>query len=1046
MPAHNPTTASNKGHPPAGPSAADPGQIASTNATVNAFLKGARKPSWLTAGGSTPGASSLTSKTKPHSPLPVPVVLPSPAPSDEPSPALSSSLDSPNIHLNIPPAALPDAVNMGPSTSRASSTLPVTDARFVHEPVLRDPTSTGQGSLGPGAGGKHPAAEPAAPQHVVPANSGTSYGAAPMETRSSRSGSITGHESNQGLVIGAPPTAKRRRLEPAPNLSMSSLKPIILEHIQRTGGEAGLRVDVDKPRMQLLMAACEQGDYFFVALHQLFAIWSEMSQEAYRILQLPADIVDQAFSTMEQLLKKNQSVSPEHRRFFANFPDNWAGQQQQSQGFLSRAKLVAQFLEKMVKEYETLTRDTANRRYPYLVEELRDQLGCHSPVLQGIFFTANRRRLGVMDGPLGNQIEQAFKADQKQQLERGNGMAREAFKQQLIQNYKDYVEAATKGRHHGASIQGPTDAQAQMKFGAPPVPSPVVHPSQLQFASPTLPQQQSPFVPIMPAAGSVDLTAAGHLQMRYQPPPSPSSAGFNSLASAIGVPPASPYQTPVQYFHPQQQQFQQAMLARSPSGMLTSPRFHYSPAYSSAPTAPTLQPQPAGGKGQLAQAAAGLNGTRLNRHAPHAPQVAMQRMQQAATQRTGAAQLRDRIIPPKDVVIARPDWPYDPTDRKSIMNSLHQAHVRSPKRILKNGGAERVYQAVKSLPVSPTLLASKNELYVFHFDVTEEQLRLAGRRFNPSGSLISVVEHFNGMLRWRARCCIPKTRNQIPSEQEWVTLDVSWPANIFMSLNRKPLDIRKQPHNGKDLAVELTDHLIIGTNVLRVGYPQKAGVAVDSRRFLSVELLETVSHSDILNSIWENGVISEDVTMQIIKKRLAPPDDDDGLVIEASDISIDLADPFSSVLFEVPARGADCTHLECFDLETWLNTRPSKPKIKCHHTQVECDCPNTPEPSSPDKWRCPICFKDARPYSLRIDEFLLKVRSQLKEQGKLNTKCLHVKADGTWFVVVEEDDDEDSDGETSPAGGPTGVSLPKKKAPAAPVAARRQEVEVIEID
>lgn len=917
---------------------------------------------------------------------------------------------------------------------------------------------------------------------------------------------------------------------------MSALKPIILEHIQRTGGEAGLRVDVDKPRMQLLMAACEQGDYFFVALHQLFAIWSEMPQETYRILQLPADIADQGFSTMEQLLKKNQSVSPEHRRFFANFPDNWAGQQQ-SQGLLSRANLVAQFLEKIVKEYEALTRDTANRRYPYLVEELRDQLGCHSPVLQGIFFTANRRRLGVIDGALGNQIEQAFKVDQKQQFENGGGMAREAFKRQLIVKYKEYVEAANKARY-GASSQGPADAQAQVKFAAPPVSAPVVHP-QLQFASPTLPQQQSLFVPTMPAAGCVDLTASGQLQMRYQPPPPPSLAGFTTLASPIGGPSGQPYQAPVQYPHPQQkfqqavhtrsspvlqqpQQFQASPQQQSPilqqhtihqpmppsamiqmhqqminqqminqqqqqqqlnqqqqnsmhyrtqlgrfetemeklrqrqypqglgivttgldqaQGMLTSPRLQYSPGQPSTPKAHTMQPQP-GGNAQFAQTAAGLNGSRLNRHAPQLP---MQRMQPAATQRHGAAHLRDTIIPPKDFVIARPDWPYDPSDRKSIMNSLHQAHVRSPKRILKNGGTERVYQAVKSLPVSPTSLASKNELYVFRFEVTGEQLRLAGRSFNPSGSLIPVVEHFNGMLRWRVRCCIPKTRNQIPTEQEWVTLDVSWPANIFMSLNRKHLDIRKQPHNGKDLAVELTNHLILGTNVLRVGYPQKPGVAVDSRRFLSVELLETVSHSDILNSIWENGVISEDVTMQIIKKRLTPPDDDDGLVIEASDISIDLADPFSSVIFEVPARGANCTHLECFDLETWLNTRPSKSKIKCHHTQVECDCQNTPEPSSPDKWRCPICFSDARPYSLRIDEFLLKVRSQLKEEGKLNTKCLHVKADGTWFVVVEEDDDEDSDRETSPAG-PAGLSLLKKKAPAAPVAARRQEVEVIEID
>jgi zinc finger MIZ domain-containing protein len=52
------------------------------------------------------------------------------------------------------------------------------------------------------------------------------------------------------------------------------------------------------------------------------------------------------------------------------------------------------------------------------------------------------------------------------------------------------------------------------------------------------------------------------------------------------------------------------------------------------------------------------------------------------------------------------------------------------------------------------------------------------------------------------------------------------------------------------------------------------------------------------------------------------------------------------------------------------------------------------EPSNPDKWKCPICFKDARPYSLRIDIFLLSVRRQLEKEGKLYTKCVLVAADG----------------------------------------------------
>ena len=418
------------------------------------------------------------------------------------------------------------------------------------------------------------------------------------------------------------------------------------------------------------------------------------------------------------------------------------------------------------------------------------------------------------------------------------------------------------------------------------------------------------------------------------------------------------------------------------------------------------------------------------------------------------------LMPPLGTLITRTEWPYDPSDRKALLMSLHQAHVRSPTRVIKKGETERCYQATKLLPLEPTPIAPKETLYEFRFQVAEDQLPLAAIGSRVSAALLPVVEHSNGSLRWRIRCCMVSTWPEAPAEQDWVTLDTSWPCLIHMMLNDKVLEIRRHTHNGRDLPIEVTDMVVAGTNVLEIAFHEAPGEGIQNR-LLAVEMLETFNHSTIVNSIWSRGIVPEVETLDTIRGRLTSSTDDD-VAFEAPDLSIDLADPFSSTIFKIPVRGDSCTHMECFDLENWLNTRPAKTPVKCSHKPAQCACVVPVEPSNPDKWRCPICSKDARPCSLRIDGFLLKVRRQLEEEGKLHTKCLRVKADGSWSVVLEDGDDgaSDDDGPVVVAGpsratAATPPSLPAvrrtsqapaaRRMPQAPVAMRR-EVEIIEID
>jgi hypothetical protein len=175
--------------------------------------------------------------------------------------------------------------------------------------------------------------------------------------------------------------------------------------------------------------------------------------------------------------------------------------------------------------------------------------------------------------------------------------------------------------------------------------------------------------------------------------------------------------------------------------------------------------------------------------------------------------------------------------------------------------------------------------------------------------------------------------------------------------------------------------------------------------FLAVEIVEILHHAEILDLCQQNH-IPESFTLNKIKKSLAgpAPGDDDDFAMVISDLAIDLADPFTARIFEIPVRGNTCLHRECFDLKTFLLTRNSKVK-------------RPEQPCMIDTWKCPLCSKDARPYSLQIDDFLASVRASLEDQGLLDVKAIWIGPDGKWRPKIEEctgiADDESSDDESS---------------------------------
>lgn len=420
-----------------------------------------------------------------------------------------------------------------------------------------------------------------------------------------------------------------------------------------------------------------------------------------------------------------------------------------------------------------------------------------------------------------------------------------------------------------------------------------------------------------------------------------------------------------------------------------------------------------------------------------------------------ATQIRNPLVPPSGHVIDRSEHPHSHQEKKSLLMSLHQVNARSPDRTRRNGDAdERYYQSVHSFAVRPLRLAFYHEVT---FEVSPDQFsrlckqktlpQLSGGNASQPRVPLQVREYGDHSLRFRVRCCRLRSEQLAIPESEWVTKDMSWPDHIFVHVNEQKLTIRRGTHNGKDLPIELTDFILAGKNTIKVAVPRTGPTAGGKQGifFLAVEIIEIASHAALMSDIESNRRVQREETLGKIRTRVdaAPGDDDEIAVIDrtgstARELSISLTDPFSASIFRVPARGATCTHLECFDLETWLTTRPAKQQIKCGHRDV-CTCTKRLEPTEPDKWKCPICFEDARPGSLRIDSFLEDVRKHLEKQNHLDVKSILVAGDGTWRPVEEPDDDDD---EGSDGDGPANVARRSTSAlrRSAPV------VEVIELD
>ncbi|KAF3048937.1 hypothetical protein E8E11_003099 [Didymella keratinophila] len=318
---------------------------------------------------------------------------------------------------------------------------------------------------------------------------------------------------------------------------------------------------------------------------------------------------------------------------------------------------------------------------------------------------------------------------------------------------------------------------------------------------------------------------------------------------------------------------------------------------------------------------------------------------------------------------------------------LHQAHLRSPVLRAANLSSPSYY-FWQGFVLEPQRLKNANaaiEKLSFTFG-TKDLESIAQAMPVPAGAPEArLIDEDHKMVRLR---CVKWPVDPAPRDEEWAIADNSWIPYSTFSLNGRPLECRKKLHYGKDLPVDLTPLITKGEHILEVSVMSNSDDHTYRNYLIAVEYLGVMTRHSIEQRCRKKTVTAQAVIGDIKRKLSASAIDDDEIVLMESTLTINLRDPFSaSKICDTPVRGKACLHNECFDLDTFLETRPRKG-----------------DATAADQWRCPICKADARPSSLCVDGFLVEVRKELERKGLLDTRAIVVSQNGSWKPKPEERD------------------------------------------
>ena len=748
------------------------------------------------------------------------------------------------------------------------------------------------------------------------------------------------------------------------------------------------RKQIDEARLVLLIEACDCKDIACLALHQL-----------YCLLHLHPEVLPNVSSSrhgqeglkvLGTILAPNSSLLPQSLRWFSKFPGPMPVLLRQSTKY--RAAMIAAYrdIPELGKEYQNLHNSCYRQRTPPFACTIERFLGLKSPTLQRVIFKAILRSLwphGLHDG-CRDSAESFFDREQeglralKQRLP---GKSTELSIQVTAHRRSLMNEYLTTLQRHMAHIRaGNTAVSASHQT----LPHPVV-PSSLH-------NQASSNLPIPSSLPHQNTYTQHFVHLDQQSPQVHQNAAFSPASTR-------PQSRP-QSRRPSNNQpiIRSNVLPNlGPNAIIGSGSYHPNrQVQGETPqqvtrSAETTRPP----RSHMYQSDEGITHEILQRAIPHL--------------RQGDSWPGVRLLPNASYIL--PTIPQPP----DFGFSLHKAHLRDPELLIEQpeGGpkpSDKMFSYLAGFLVDPIVIPQHTSTVNRDFALPPElESNMPDETPDPFGAPAKkVVRPGSHIIRFRS--IRAKQAAPAPSAGEWAVADTSWPSSLALGLNGKVLDVRRKPENGKDQPIDISARLQSDTpNQLRAAFLRRPNTPdLQTVYAVAVEVLAVASRETILASVVSLGPWD---TLGRIRAALRPPDAD--VEVLSTELTLAVTDPFTSKLVAVPVRGAECSHLECFDLPVFLETRQ-------------------PDLRRPEQWRCPICGRDARPDSLRRDPWFAEMVDELRKMGREDIRAVLVNEEGKCRVKEEEKQGESGDG--------TGAR--KSAGPEKSVSGAAPDVEVIELD
>uniref|UniRef100_A0AAY4CXS7 SP-RING-type domain-containing protein n=1 Tax=Denticeps clupeoides TaxID=299321 RepID=A0AAY4CXS7_9TELE len=182
-------------------------------------------------------------------------------------------------------------------------------------------------------------------------------------------------------------------------------------------------------------------------------------------------------------------------------------------------------------------------------------------------------------------------------------------------------------------------------------------------------------------------------------------------------------------------------------------------------------------------------------------------------------------------------------------------------------------------------------------------------------------------------------------------MNTNWPASVQVSVNATPLTIERGDNKTSHKPLYLKTVCQPGRNTIQI----TVSACCCSHLFV-LQLVHRPSVQSVLQGLMKKRLLPAEQCLAKIKRNFssgtipgtAGLNGEDG--VEQTAIRVSLLCPITFRRIQLPARGHDCRHIQCFDLESYL--------------QLNCER---------GTWRCPVCNKTALLEGLEVDQYMLGI-------------------------------------------------------------------------